>query len=76
MPDNQTIITPPAQNGDGGGNTVLIVIVIIILVVFGYWWYRHGRAPQPAPSGGTNINVTLPPVTNTGGTSTNGNTQP
>ena len=70
MPDNQTIITPPAQNGDGGGNTVLMVVIIIILVVFGYWWYRHSRVPAQAPAPGATINVTLPPT----GSSTNSNT--
>ena len=49
------------QNENNSGvNTVLLVIVLLILVAAGVWWFRGSSAPQEAPSGQLDVDVSLP----------------
>jgi hypothetical protein len=61
-----TIITnTPGQNDSGSGGWVVAVVILLAVIAGGFIWYRYYRH-VPAPST-TNINVTIPTGTATGG---------
>lgn len=57
-----TVINTPSNTDSGGSGAGWAIAVLILLAVIGagiYFW-MHYRGAAPAPSGATNINVTLP----------------
>lgn len=59
----------------GAGWAVAVVILLVVIVAGAYLWVHYHRASAAAPSGGTNINVTLPNTPSTGATSNTAPTQ-
>ncbi len=54
-----TIVNTPAGNSDSGAAGWMVAIIVLIAVIGGgFVWYRYYRGP--APTGDTNINVTIP----------------
>jgi heme/copper-type cytochrome/quinol oxidase subunit 2 len=54
-----TVINTPAtpESGDGGAGWAVAVIILLAVIGVGVYFWIHYRS---APSGATNINVTLP----------------
>ena len=67
------ITTPPASSDSGAGWAVAFVIILAVVLVGGFFVYKY-RFAGGAPSGGTNINVTIPTPT-TGGSAPGGASQ-
>jgi len=58
-----TIVNTPGS-GDSGAGWMVAVIILIAVVVGGFLWYRYQGRQVPTD---TNINVTIPTGTATGG---------
>lgn len=61
------------ESSSGAGWAVAVIILLAIVAIGGFVWVRYygvpGAAAPATNSGGTNINVTLPPATpDSGGT--------
>ena len=64
------------DRSDNSAGWAVAVVILLLVIAGGVWAYaRYYRGAAPAPSGDTNVNVTLPAIpgassgdTNTGGT--------
>ena len=61
-------ITVERTTTDSGAGWAVAVIVLIAVVIGGAYVWAHYYRTAAAPSGGTNINVTLPASGNQSGT--------
>ena len=64
MADTTIVNTPGSGSGDSGAGWMVAVIILIAVVAGGFLWYRYQGRAVPAD---TNINVTIPTGTATGG---------